>query len=207
MKLIYPLFPILFLPQILFAELTFDLYGGHSNTKQTNVDITLLDYVPAKTATEPINGSSNIYGLRVVGWLNSWMGIGADLYTFHANSATVEIKPLVVSGSIMFRYPDKTWKPYMGFGVSSSACHITISQASDLGVGISETTENSYGWDFSTGILWSINRYISLFAEYRYSHISINLGDEKFYESNTKVDSTLNTNHYLTGISIPYWTD
>ncbi len=204
MKLIYPLFSILFLPQILIAEITFELYGGHSNTKQTNVDITLLDYVPAKTASEPINGSSNTYGLRVVGWLSSWVGIGADLYTFHANSETVKINPLVVSGSIMFRYPDKTLKPYIGLGLSSSACDIDISRQADLGVEISEITQNSYGWDFSTGMAWSINRYISLFAEYRYSYININLGDEKFYESNTKVDATLNTNHYLIGVSFPY---
>jgi len=207
MRLIYPLFLILFLPQILFAELTFDLYGGHSNTKQTNVDIKLLDYVPAKTSSEPINGSSNLCGMRVVGWLNSWVGVGADLYTFHANSATVKINPLVVSGSIMFRYPDDTWKPYIGLGLSSSACDIDISRESDLGVAISETTQNSYGWDFSTGIVWSINRYFSLFAEYRYSYISINLGDEKFYESNTKVDASLNSSHYLIGLSFPYRTD
>ena len=207
MRLICLLFPILFLSQTLFAEVTLDLYGGLSNTKNSNVNITLLDYVPTKTASEPINGNSNIYGMRVVGWLShdSWIGIGADLYTFQANSATAKITPLAVSATVMFRYPDVTWKPDRGVGLSASACDIVISRESDLGVQISETTQSSFGWDFSTGIAWSIYSHVLLFAEYRYTHIDVDFGDEKFYESNTKIDSTLNSNHYLIGISLPLW--
>ncbi len=63
-------FSILLLPQLLCAEVTLDLYGGLSNTEDTNVDIALYDYAPAKTGSEPINGSSNIYGIRVVKWLD-----------------------------------------------------------------------------------------------------------------------------------------
>ena len=185
--------------------MTLDLYGGLSNTEDTNVDIALYDYAPAKTGSEPINGSSNIYGIRVVKWLDHypWIGIGADLYTFQANSATAKISPLAVSGTIMFRYPDDTWKPYMGLGLSSSVCDIDISRESNLGIEISETSENSYGWDFSTGLVWSINSHILLFTEYRYTHINVDFGDEKFNESNTKIDVTLNSNHYLIGVSFP----
>ena len=197
------LLPMLLLPQTLCAELAFEVYGGHSNTKNSNVSITLLDYVPAKTAYEPINGSSNIYGMRAIGWFghNSWVGVGADLYTFQANSETAKIRPLTVSTAVMFRYPVNKWKPYMALGLTSSTCDIDISRESNLGVEVSETTQSSYGWDFSTGITWSVNSYFSLFAEYRYSHINVAFGDEKFYESNTKIHSTLDSNHYLVGVS------
>ena len=209
MKLIYLLVPILFLTQTLFADFSFDLYGGRSSTKKANVDIALLDYVPAITATEIVDDNSNTYGLRAVGWgipwkgdfIYPWMGIGADLYTFQVNSNSVKIRPLVFSVSYLLRYPSKTFKPYIGFGLSSSSCDIVVTQESDLGVTLNETTNNSYGWDFSTGISWSLSRHLSLFAEYRYTYININFGDEKFYESNTKISTRLKSSHTLLGVT------
>jgi hypothetical protein len=139
-------------------------------------------------------------------WLDffHYLGFAADLSYFEADSEKVDFEIVPFSILLMLRwpllisddYPHGKIQPYLGGGPSIIYYDMSV---------------DFRPWDFRAGLLWQFHSNFGIFGEYRYTHYEINYKDETEewilgYEPRTrlKVDTTLDTHHFLTGISFRF---
>ena len=206
-------------PSLLRAEGFADLYLGAAITDGSEVKVE--SYFPSESASEKTScDSSFAFGGRLGYWpdLFPYLGLAWDLSYFQADSEKVDFSIVPLSLLFMFRlplltsaeYPHGKIQPYLGGGPSVIYYDMTV----DFRPAVSERVSDwgfENGWDFRAGLLWQFHRNFGIFGEYRYTHYKINYKDETEewilgFEPRTrlKVNTTLDTHHFLTGISFRF---
>ena len=201
------------------AEEFFDLYLGITNTNDAEVWAYSEETWPYESDSEEIDfDPSGLYGLRGGFWSDSIRQIGwaIDVFYFEADSEKVDVSVIPLSVLLMLRlplfvrneFPGGKLQPYFGFG--PSACFFDIEvQFQPI---IERTISRHYaefGWQLQMGLLWQFHKEYGLFVEYRYTTFRIN---EEWEEDATfltsghteKVKTTLDTHHFLMGISFRF---
>ncbi len=219
-------FSILFLPQLVSAQKMVDIYGGYSDTASATVTATQYPWIGSSvSASETIDGSSGLFGMRIVGcfdpednsWMDpektlkegsnySWLGGSVDIFGFRAHGENTESTTVAIAFNAMFRYPGDTFQPYFGMGILMHESEISVSEKSALGKAMSGSGYGM-GLDLSTGLLWSVHSRVSLFAEYRYTSLSIDYDstdDDLVLFGGESIHTNLKTNHFLAGLSFPF---
>ncbi len=203
-----------------YAESTVDLYGGIANTDKANVTITRYYFIGTPdTFTDSINGSSGVLGVRFVHWLDEddirslrqknqdndmqdyrFVGFSADLLGFKANGDNTDALTAAITLNVLFRYPHKTWQPYMGIGILFHTTKIDVSGESELGESTSGS-DSGLGMDFQAGLRVSLSSRYALFTEYRYTFINFEQDTDTMFFGGDFLSTELQTHHYLVGIS------
>lgn len=206
-------------PTIIRAEWLADIYLGAAITDVSEVKVET--YFPRESASERTSyDTSFTFGGRIGYWLDffHYLGFAADLAYFQADSKKVDFSIVPFSTLFMFRwplltsedYPHGKIQPYLGGGPSIIYYDMSV----DFRPAVSEKVSDwgfENGWDFRAGLLWQFHRNLSIFGEYRYTHYEINYKDKTEewilgFEPRTrlKVETTLDTHHFLTGISFRF---
>jgi Outer membrane protein beta-barrel domain len=206
-------------PAFIRAEFFTDIYLGAAITDGSEVKVE--SYFPSESASEKTSyDSSFAFGGRLGYWpdLFPYLGFAWDLSYFQADSEKVDFSIVPLSLLFMFRlplltsveYPHGKIQPYLGGGPSVIYYDMTV----DFRPAVSERVSDwgfENGWDFRAGLLWQFHRNFGIFGEYRYTHYKINYKDETEewilgFEPRTrlKVNTTLDTHHFLTGISFRF---
>lgn len=206
-------------PALIRAEWLTDLYLGAAITDDSEVKVDR--YFSRQSASERTSyDTSFTFGGRIGYWLDvfHYLGFAADLSYFEADSEKVDFSIVPLSILLMLRwpllisedYPHGKIQPYLGGGPSIIYYDMTV----DFRPAVSEKVSDwsfENGWDFRTGLLWQFHRNFGIFGEYRYTHYEINYKDETEewilgYQPRTrlKVETTLDTHHFLTGISFRF---
>jgi len=201
------------------AEEFLDLYLGQTNTndaeawayygKRNQSDSEEIDFDP-----------SGLYGLRGGVWSDSTRQIGwaIDVFYFEADSEKVDVSVIPLSVLLMLRlplfvrdeFPGGKLQPYFGLGPSACFFDIDVEFQPIISSTISHHSVE-LGWQCQTGLLWQFHKEYGFFVEYRYTSFKIN---EKWKEEQTyflyktshteKVKTTLDTHHFLMGISFRF---
>ena len=199
------------------AEEFFDLYLGITNTNDAEVWARYGKW--NQSASEEIDfDPSGLYGLRGGFWSDSIRQIGwaIDVFYFEADSEKVDVSVIPLSVLLMLRlplfvrdeFPGGKLQPYFGFG--PSACYFDIDvQFQPI---ISKTISRhwaEFGWQCQAGLFWQFHKEYGLFVEYRYTTFRINeewTEDEGWFGGGhiEKVKTTLDTHHFLMGISFRF---
>ena len=206
-------------PAFIRAEFFTDIYLGAAITDGSEVKVE--SYFPSESASEKTScDSSFAFGGRLGYWpdLFPYLGFAWDLSYFQADSEKVDFSIVPLSLLFMFRlplltsaeYPHGKIQPYLGGGPSVIYYDMTV----DFRPAVSERVSDwgfENGWDFRAGLLWQFHRNFGIFGEYRYTHYKINYKDETEEwilglepRTRLKVDTTLDTHHFLTGISFRF---
>jgi opacity protein-like surface antigen len=206
-------------PTLIRAEWLADIYLGAAITDDSGVKFET--YFPRESASERTSyDTSFTFGGRIGYWLDlfHYLGFAGDLSYFQADSGKVDFSIVPFSILFMFRwplmtsedYPHGKIQPYLGGGPSIIYYDMSV----DFRPAVSEKVSDwgfDNGWDFRAGLLWQFHRSFSIFGEYRYTHYEINYKDETEewilgFEPRTrlKVETTLDTHHFLTGISFRF---
>jgi hypothetical protein len=177
-----------------------DAYVGASLTSEADVTFTTFGVEREQDANHK---SSAIFGLRLGKWLDSlpWMGLAVDASYFRA-SADLQVFPL--TALVMARYgflrddefKDGRLQPYAGLGGGLFISNL------DGTIGFLEGSDTSadMGLDVRLGVAYRVESNWAAFFEYRFTHVSPTYTVEPFGGS-TSADTTLNTNHFLLGLS------
>jgi opacity protein-like surface antigen len=206
-------------PALIRAEWLADLYLGAAITDDSEVKVDR--YFSRQSASERTSyDTSFTFGGRIGYWLDvfHYLGFAADLSYFQTDSEKVDFEIVPFSILFMLRwpllisddYPHGKIQPYLGGGPSIIYYDMTVDFRPTVSEKVSDwSLEN--GWDFRAGLLWQFHRNFGIFGEYRYTHYEINYKDETEewilgYEPRTrlKVETTLDTHHFLTGISFRF---
>ena len=206
-------------PALLRAEWFTDLYLGAAMTDDS--EVTVDRYFPRQSASERTSyDTSFTFGYRFGYWLDvfQYLGFAADLSYFEADSEKVDFSIVPLSILFMLRwpllisddYPHGKIQPYLGGGPSIIYYDMKVDFRPAVSEKVSEWSFEN-GWDFRAGVLWQFHQNFGLFGEYRYTHYKIRYKDETEewilgYEPRTrlKVETTLDTHHFLTGISFRF---
>jgi opacity protein-like surface antigen len=206
-------------PALIRAEWFTDLYLGAAITDDSEVKVE--GFFPKESASERTNyDTSFAFGGRMGYWLNffHYIGFAGDLSYFQADSEKVDFSIVPFSILFMLRwpllisddYPHGKIQPYLGGGPSIIYYDMTVDFRPTVSEKVSEWSFEN-GWDFRAGLLWQFHRNFGIFGEYRYTHYKIHYKDETEewilgFEPRTrlKVDTTLDTHHFLTGISFRF---
>ena len=196
-----------------------DLYLGAAITDGSEVKVE--SHFPRESASERTSyDPSFTFGGRLGYWLDlfHYLGFAGDLSYFQADSEKVDFSIVPFSILLMFRWPLLTSEdhphgkiqPYLGGGPS----FIYYDMSVDFRPAVSEKVSDwgfENGWDLRAGLLWQFHRNFGLYGEYRYTHYKINYRDETEewilgFEPRTrlKVETTLDTHHFLTGIAFRF---
>jgi opacity protein-like surface antigen len=182
------------------AEWFADGYVGASLTSEDEITFRTFG---VRREQDALYQSSAIFGVRLGKWFEElpWLGLAADASYFRA-SADVQVFP--ISALVMFRYGflrDDEFKagrlqPYAGIGgglfVSNLDGSIGFVEGSD--------TTADIGFDARLGVAYHVESNWAAFFEYRFTHVSPTYTIEPFGGS-TPADTTLNTNHFVLGLS------
>lgn len=219
-------------PALSRAEGFFDVYGGGAFGQPTQVnhqfygDPTVFPR-PAPISTTKDLGFSPTWtvGGRAGYWLNPlpWLGLALDISYFELNSSQAEIDLIPTSFLIMLRYPlwtDDSFpkgrlQPYLGIGPSVYYSHASI----DFEPPSHNVNQDSgdVGFDLRLGTLWKVSRVLGMFAEYRFSHVTLDYEKKACVPRGfsfacilpnknpplvtiSTTESTVNTHHILVGI-------
>jgi opacity protein-like surface antigen len=206
-------------PTTIRAEWLADIYLGAAITDDSEVKVE--SYFPRESASEGTSyDPSFTFGGRIGYWLDlfHYCGFAGDLSYFQADSEKVDFSIVPFSILLMFRwplltsedYPHGQIQPYLGGGPSVIYYDMSV----DFRPAVSEKVSDwgfENGWDFRAGLLWQFHRNFGIYAEYRYTYYKINYRDETEewilgFEPRTrlKVETTLETHHFLTGISFRF---
>jgi len=206
-------------PALIRAEWLMDLYLGAAITDDSEVKVDR--YFSRESASERTSyDTSFTFGGRIGYWLDifHYLGFAADLSYFKADSEKVDFSIVPFSILVMLRwpllisddYPHGKIQPYLGGGPSIIYYDMTVDFRPTVSEKVSEWSFEN-GWDFRAGLLWQFHRNFGIFGEYRYTHYKIRYKDETEewilgYEPRTrlKVETTLDTHHFLTGISFRF---
>lgn len=206
-------------PALIRAEWFMDLYLGAAMTDDS--EVTVDSYFPRESSSERTRyDTSFTFGYRFGYWLDffHYFGFATDMSYFEADSEKVDFSIVPLSILFMLRwpllisddYPHGRIQPYLGGGPSLFYYDMTVDFRPAVSEKVSEWSFDS-GWDFRAGLLWQFHENFGLFGEYRYTHYKIRYKDETEewilgYEPRTrlKVETTLDTHHFLTGISFRF---
>lgn len=206
-------------PALTRAELLMDFYLGAAITD--DAEVTVDSYFPRESASERTSyDTSFTFGYRLGYWLDlfHYLGFATDLSYFQAESERVDFSIVPFSILLMLRwpllvsndYPHGKIQPYLGGGPSIIYYDMTVDFRPTVSEKVSDWGFES-GWDFRAGLLWQFHRNFGLFWEYRYTHYKIKYEDETEewilgFEPRTrlKVETPLDTHHFLTGISFRF---
>lgn len=204
-------------PGLAFGEGFLDLYAGWAQTQATRVTASehcFLFFCAHETrATRRVDfDGSETFGLRGGYWHEDrpWLGVALDLSFFEAEQSDVRVTVVPLSLLVMLRLsllptgevPKGRLQPYVGFGPSLVYEHASVDFRPDLtekvtadGVGL--------GVDTRVGLAWQFRRNLALFGEYRFTHVPIStlVSDRT---PGTGLYGTLNTHHFLTGVSLRF---
>jgi opacity protein-like surface antigen len=182
------------------AEWFADGYVGASLTSKDEITFTTFR---VERHQDVDYKSSAIFGLRFGRWFDGlpWLGVAVDGSYFRA-SKDVQVFP--ITGLVMARYgllKDEEFKegrlqPYAGIGGGLFISNL------DGTIGFVEGSDTSadMGLDVRLGIAYRVESNWAAFFEYRFTHVSPTYTIEPFGGS-TPADTTLNTNHFLLGLS------
>ncbi|HEX3179171.1 MAG TPA: outer membrane beta-barrel protein [Methylomirabilota bacterium] len=182
------------------AEWFADAYLGAAITHQDDITFTTFNVERTQDANFR---SSAVYGLRLGRWFDdlSWLGLAVDGSYFRA---TKDLQVFPLTALVMVRYgflrddefKDGRLQPYaaLGGGVFISNVDGTLGflKASDTSVDI--------GLDTRVGVAYRFEGNWAAFLEYRFTHVSPSY-DVKPFGGRTSADTTLNTSHFLLGLS------
>ena len=182
------------------AQWFVDGYVGASLTSEDTISFTTFGVEREQDADFK---SSAIFGVRLGKWLEvaPWLGLAVDASYFRA-SADLHVFP--ITALVMARYgflKDEEFKagrlqPYAGLGGGLFISHL------DGAIGFVEGSDTSadMGLDVRLGVAYHFETNWAGFFEYRFTHTSPTYTVEPFGGS-TGGDTTLNTNHFLLGLS------
>ena len=206
-------------PTPIRAEGFADLYLGAAVTDGSKVKVE--SHFPDESASEKASyDSSFTFGGRIGYYpdLFPYLGVAWDLSYFQADSEKVDFSVVPLSLLFMLRwplliskdYPHGKIQPYLGAGPSAIYYDMTV----DLRPAVSEKVSDwgfDTGWDFRAGLLWQFHGNFGVFGEYRYTHYKIKYKDKTAdwilgFEPRTrvKVETPLDTDYFLTGISFRF---
>lgn len=211
---------LLSLPNNAFSESTIDLYGGYAATRKGDVTITRYYFIGTPdTYNDSISGKGGTVGVRAIHWLDDddmrmldqseevidgknykIVGFGADLFGFQAKGDNTEATSIDIALNVMFRYPHKRWQPYMGMGLLFHWSNVHVGKDTELGESVSGS-DSGIGMDFQTGIRVPLSEEYALFAEYRYTSISVSEDSDTLFFGGDLISADIRTNHYIIGFS------
>ena len=147
--------------------------------------------------------SSAVWGVRGGTWLTGlpWLGVAADVSYFRP-SADVHVFPLTVLALARYGFlPDEEFKEgrlhvYGGVGGGLFISHLDGFLGRFQGSG----TSLDVGLDTRVGASYRIESNWAVFTEYRFTHVSPSF-DINAFNGTTNADTTLNTSHFLLGVS------
>jgi opacity protein-like surface antigen len=196
-----------------------DLYLGAAITDGSAVKAEA--FYPEESASEKTSyDTSFTFGGRIGYWpdLFQYFGFAWDMSYFQADSEKVDFTIVPLSLLFMFRwplltsddYPHGKIQPYLAGGPSVIYYDMSVDFRPTVSKKVSDWSFDT-GWDLRAGLLYQFHKNFALFGEYRYTHYKINYKDETDawilgFEPSTrlKVDTTLDTHHFLTGISFRF---
>ena len=206
-------------PALIRAEWLTDVYLGAAITDDSEVKVD--SYFPRESASEKTSyGTSFTFGGRFGYWMDffHYLGLALDLSYFQADSEKVDFSIVPLSLLFMLRwplltsedYPHGKIQPYLGGGPSLIYYDMNV----DFRPTVSERVSDwgfENGWDFRAGLLWQFHRNFGIFGEYRYTHYNIDYEETSAgwlfgfpTEVIQKVETTLDTHHFLMGISFRF---
>jgi opacity protein-like surface antigen len=182
------------------AEWFLDGYVGASLTHHDDFTFRAFD---AELERDAEYSSSSIFGVRGGTWLTGlpWLGVAADVSYFRP-SADLHVFPLTVLALARYGFlPDDEFKEgrlhvYGGVGGGLFISHLDGSLGRFEGSG----TSVDVGLDTRAGVSYRIESNWTLFAEYRFTHVSPSF-DIRPFDNTTEADTTVNTSHFLLGVS------
>jgi len=189
-----------------------DLYLGTAITEDAAVKVERFVF-PTENASEEIGfNTSFTFGGRIGYWFDLF-GFSTDLSYFQAEAGKVDFSIIPWSILLMFRWPLLTShefpngeiQPYLGIGPSLVCYEMSI----DFRPTISETISKwrfEDGWDVRAGLFWQFYKNCGIFGEYRYTHYSIDYEETSIFPTEViqKVETTLDTHHFLMGVSFRF---
>jgi hypothetical protein len=226
------MFVPLTMPTVVSGEWFADLYAGASMSQDADVSVEEFAplFTPASAHRTVAFDPSITYGGRLGYWFKwvPWVGIAVDASSFRAEGKGVDIDLIPVSALFMLRWPLLTsagtpygrLQPYVGIGGST---FIVPSLDVDFRPAVAQkisTDSAEFGLDTRAGLAWQFHKRFALFAEYRYTHVRIEI-DEKGcaappcttsilppgpqgFDNSRRVEATLDTHHLLVGVSLRF---
>ena len=182
------------------AEWFLDGYAGASLTHK---DEFTFEAFGAELERDAEYRSSAIFGIRGGRWLEGlrWLGVAVDVSYFRP-SGDLHVFPL--TALLLARYgflPDEEFKEgrlhiYGGLGGGIFISHLD----GFLGRFEGSDTSVDFGLDTRLGVSYRVESNWAIFAEYRFTHVSTSL-DINAFNNTTSADTTLNTSHFMLGLS------
>lgn len=201
-----------------------DLYGGVAQTESTRVTAAHRDCAvgfffafcspETRAARRGRFDTSPTYGVRGGYWFETipWLGVAGDLSHFEAKDDDARFRLTPFSLLVMARLPllateeipRGRLQPYLGLGPSIIVQEATVDFRPEVDRRVNVDSAE-VGLDVRAGLTWQFHRRVGLFAEYRFTHVSISGDNESDFPVGTeRVDATLSTHHFLSGISIRF---
>jgi opacity protein-like surface antigen len=182
------------------AEWFADAYLGAALTQKDEITFTTFR---VERSQDVQYGSSAVYGLRLGRWFDGlpWLGVAVDASYFRPTK-DLQVFPLTALALVRYSFfKDEEFthgrlQPYAGLGgglfISNVDGTLGFLKASDTSVDI--------GLDTRAGIAYHFDANWVGFFEYRFTHVSPTY-DVQPFGGRTPADTTLNTNHFLLGLS------
>jgi opacity protein-like surface antigen len=182
------------------AEWFADAYIGAALTAKDDITFTTFNVERTQDANYK---SSAVWGLRLGKWFDTlpWFGVAVDASYFRA---TQDLQVFPLTALLMVRYgflKDEEFKegrlqPYAALGgglfISNIDGTLGFLKASDTSVDM--------GLDTRAGVAYRFDGNWAAFVEYRFTHVSPTY-DVQPFGGRTPADTTLNTSHFLLGLS------
>jgi len=220
-------------PPLASGEWFADLYTGASFSQDADVSVEEFApfFTPARAQRTVAFDPSITYGGRLGYWFKwvPWVGLAADASSFRAEGKGVDIDLIPLSGLFMLRWPLLTstdipygrFQPYVGIGGS---IFIVPNFDVDFRPAVAQkvsTDSVEFGLDTRAGLAWQFHRHFALFAEYRFTHVGIEVkekqcvascvvplanttGPQPQEQTRRTTETTLDTHHILVGVSFRF---
>lgn len=222
-RFIVSIFLLLVTPVMTCAEPFVDFYIGRANTDNASVTAsqdTTPFWGPGSKITEKRRvdfDPSTTLGVKGGYWFERfpWFGIAGDASYFQANGDDVDIDIYPVSFLLQFRYPilksssypKGILQPYGAVGWTYYLAYMSV----DFRPVIPEKVDgiaDGTGPDVRLGLSWSLHKNISLFGEYRYTNVNLEIDEDYDYCYwscySDEADVDIETSHYLFGLSLGF---
>ena len=218
-------------PTVASSEGFIDLYSGAAYTQ--NADVSVKEFAPFFT---PANvrrtvdfDTSIAFGGRIGYWGERvpWLGLALDVSSFRAEGRGVDIDLIPLSPLLLLRWPMLTGtdfpkgrlQPYVGVG---PGIFIIPNFEVDFRPAVAKKVSEwqiEKGLDARAGLAWQLHKHFAVFAEYRFTHVSIEFEERRqtpcvsFAEClnpfrpearSGTAETTLDTHHLLVGISFRF---
>lgn len=197
------------------------IYGGFAVTEDETFQFERTDLATGTTVSGRRSvdfDSSSAFGGRIGYWgdqLDS-VGVALDVSTFDANDDEVDIRFYTVSPLLMLRapllrsdrFPRGRLHPYVAAGPALFLHKDEV----DFGVSIDDQFFDP-GFDLRLGLNWDLNHYLSVFGEYRYTHLELEINADGcvtstcgavLVRSGLEASANLTTHHGLVGLTLRF---